>query len=254
MALLSCPECSNQVSDAAASCPSCGHPVNRETHQKNDRNLENTELFKAGSSNFVLPEIAAVSCVKTRNWVYLVVGLPVIGGTVLAWMQLDWLLALGVTVAALIILGFIHINKGVIASTGNTTDIDEDMDKVNQRYQESMSQRKLITYQSRNTLINMSFSINPERIAEFSKAPSLGHIWLYVCGLAAGALAYLFFYNAPAIHVAAAALIVLGFLSRKSALQVTGVGGARMELYTRSGDIDKVIQELTQFIETRNKA
>lgn len=27
MALISCPECSNQVSDAAMSCPRCGYPL-----------------------------------------------------------------------------------------------------------------------------------------------------------------------------------------------------------------------------------
>jgi TM2 domain-containing membrane protein YozV len=27
MALISCPECSHQVSDAATSCPACGHPI-----------------------------------------------------------------------------------------------------------------------------------------------------------------------------------------------------------------------------------
>lgn len=27
MALITCPECSQQVSSAAASCPACGHPI-----------------------------------------------------------------------------------------------------------------------------------------------------------------------------------------------------------------------------------
>src|SRR5262245_39019801 len=31
MALISCPECSRQVSDRAASCPKCGHPIARQS-------------------------------------------------------------------------------------------------------------------------------------------------------------------------------------------------------------------------------
>lgn len=27
MALISCPECKKEVSDSAASCPNCGHPI-----------------------------------------------------------------------------------------------------------------------------------------------------------------------------------------------------------------------------------
>lgn len=30
MALIKCPECSNQVSAQASSCPKCGHPLNKE--------------------------------------------------------------------------------------------------------------------------------------------------------------------------------------------------------------------------------
>lgn len=29
MALIKCPECSNQISDQAASCPSCGYPMKK---------------------------------------------------------------------------------------------------------------------------------------------------------------------------------------------------------------------------------
>ena len=32
MALISCPECSKEVSNAAASCPSCGHPIQGVAH------------------------------------------------------------------------------------------------------------------------------------------------------------------------------------------------------------------------------
>lgn len=31
MALITCPECGNQVSDQAKSCPRCGHPFNKTT-------------------------------------------------------------------------------------------------------------------------------------------------------------------------------------------------------------------------------
>lgn len=30
MPLISCPECTQQVSDSAAMCPKCGHPINAE--------------------------------------------------------------------------------------------------------------------------------------------------------------------------------------------------------------------------------
>lgn len=253
MALVSCPECSNQVSDAAVACPSCGHPLKESNTPKAETpQPEKNELFKAGGSNLVLAEIAAISCIKTRNWVYLVIGLPVIIAVIFAWLNMEWPLATGITVAGLFILGFIYVDKGSIASTGNITDIDEDMEKVSQRYHNSLGASSLVVYKGRNMFQDMQFSVNPERIAEFSKASSNGHISLYLLGF--GAFVAGNQYNTPLLYIVGAVLLSLGFLSRKAALQVTGVGGAKMELYTRAGDVKKVIQELTESIERREKA
>lgn len=252
MALVSCPECSNQVSDAALACPSCGHPLNEDSpvSVKKPQPVKN-ELFKAGGANLVLAEITAIACVKTRNWVYAVIGLPVIAAVIFSWLNLDWPLATGITVVGFIIMGFIHVDQGSVASTGNITEIDEDMDKVTQRYHDSIDASSLVIYKGRNTFQDMHFSVNPERIAEFSQASSNGHIWFYALGIGA------FFagnqYNVPLLYIVGATLICFGFLSRKAALQITGVGGAQMELYTRAGDIKQVIQELTLSIESSEK-
>ncbi|BBB25795.1 zinc ribbon domain-containing protein [Amphritea japonica] len=253
MALVSCPECNNQVSDAAVACPSCGHPLKEAspvTVEKPEP-IKN-ELFKAGGANLVLAEIAAIACVKTRNWVYAVIGLPLVIAVIFAWMSLDWPLAAGITFVGLVILGFIHVDQGSVASTGNITDIDEDMDKVTQRYHDSIDASSLVIYKGRNTFQDMHFSINPERIAEFSQASSNGHIWFYALGI--GAFIAGFQYYIPLLYIVGAVLICFGFLSRKAALQITGVGGAKMELYTRASDIKQVIQELTQSIESGQKA
>lgn len=253
MALISCPECNNQVSDAAVACPSCGHPLQESTPAAVEKPQQvKNELFKAGGANLVLAEIAAIACVKTRNWVYAVIGLPVIIAIIIAWMNLDWPLATGITVLGFIILGFIHVDQGSVASTGNITEIDEDMDKVTQRYHDSIDASSLVIYKGRNTFQDMHFSVNPERIAEFSQASSNGHIWFYALGF--GAFVAGFQYAIPLLYIVGAVLICFGFLSRKAALQITGVGGAQMELYTRAGDITQVIQELTQSIESSQKA
>ena len=34
MALINCPECNAQVSDKAAVCPNCGHPINMPAQEK----------------------------------------------------------------------------------------------------------------------------------------------------------------------------------------------------------------------------
>lgn len=256
MALVSCPECSNQVSDAAVSCPSCGHPLQSQMQatavEQAAPKSEKKELFKADGANFVLDEIAAVSSVKTRNWVYLVVGLPVIAAVIFSWMNQDWPVAAVVTVIGLFILGFIYVDQGQIASTGNITDIKEDMEKVSQRYHDSLNQSELVVYTGRNTFLDMQFSVNPDRVAEFSKASSYGHIWMYVLAVvvAAGASELAI----PLLYAGAAGLALLGFLSRKASLEITGVGGAKLQLYTKAGDIKRVIEELTRSIEQQEKA
>ncbi|GGK70825.1 zinc ribbon domain-containing protein [Amphritea balenae] len=253
MALISCSEGSNQISDAAISCPTCGHPQQPLASAPVAKpKQEKKELFKAGGSNFVLAEIAAMSSTKTRNWVWVVIGLPVAFAIIFGWLSFDWPIAVGITVAGLFILGFIYNDKGLIASTGNITEIEEDMEKVSQRYHDSIKQDDLVVYQGKNMFIDMNFTINPERIAEFSKSSSNGHYWLYVLG--ASGFATGFMLQEPFLYIITTALIILGIMSRKAALEVTGVGGAKMELYTRSGDIQTVIQDLTQSIEANSNA
>ena len=126
------------------------------------------------------------------------------------------------------------------------------MEKVTLRYHNALDESSLVAYKGRNMFQDMQFSVNPERIAEFSKASSNGHIWFYVLGV--GAFVAGNQYSTALFYIAGAVLLGLGFLSRKAALQVTGVGGAKMELYTRAGDVKQVIQELTESIESRQKA
>lgn len=244
MALISCPECNNQVSDAALSCPSCGHPLQSSTTQGQP---EKRELFKTKKDNFVLDEIAAISSMKTRNWVYLVIGLPAIVAAIFSWMNQSTLIAVGVTVVALIVLAFIHVDEGSIASTGAVTDIEEDMDEVSQRYHQALNQSDLVTYRGRNTFLDMQFSVNPKRIAEFSKTASYGHV--VMLGLAALIAVAAQQLNVPLAYGAAVAVALIGFLSRKASLEITGVGGAKMELFTNAGDIKRIVAELTEAIE-----
>ncbi|WP_417225788.1 zinc ribbon domain-containing protein [Amphritea sp.] len=248
MALVACYECGKQISDAAVACPSCGHPLTATQAVVTEAvKTEKAEIFKAGGANLVLAEIAALSCLKTRNWVYLLIGVPILAVVVYAWLKMEWPLAVGVTVVGFFVLAFIHTDAGRIASTGNVTDVDEDMDKVTQRYHQVVDPNKLVVYQGRNFFQDMHFSINPVRIAEFSQASYFSHIWLYLIGV--GALVAADQYNVPVLYIVGGALLCFGFLSRKAALTITGVGGAKMVLYTKAGDIKKVIQQLTSAIE-----
>lgn len=256
MALISCPECSNQVSDAAASCPACGHPMQASeittAAPQTAHKPEKKELFKAGGANFVLDEIAAVSSVKTRNWVYLVIALPAMVAVAWGWMSQEWPIAVGITIAGLIVLAFVHVDQGVIASTGDTyTDIKEDMDKVSKRYHDCVNTEGLVVYTGRNTFLDMQFSVNPSRVAEFSHGSFNKHVWLYVIGVIAAAAG--FELQLMPLYIVAAALIALGVLSRRAALDITGVGGAKMQLYTKPSDVKRVVTELTQSIEGLGK-
>lgn len=253
MPLVSCPECSNQVSDAAVSCPSCGHPLQQIPQTQQAPQIqpapqpEKRELFKTKKDNFVLDEIAAVSSLKTRNWVYLVIGLPAIIATIFAWMNQGGAIAVAVTVVALIILAFIHVDEGRIASTGAVTEVEEDMEEISQRYHQALKTIELVTYQGRNTFVDMQFSVNPERIAEFSKTSSYGYLVMVGLGILTAVAGQQM--QIPFLYGAAVAIILLGVLSRKASLEIRGVGGAKMELYTKAGDIKQVIAELTKAIE-----
>lgn len=256
MALVSCPECNNQVSDAAVSCPSCGHPMQPSqpvsSHPSPEPKEMKTELFKAGGSNFVLNEIAAIASIKTRNWVHFVIGLPIMIAIIYGWMQLEWPLALGITVVGAVVLGLLAVDEGLIASTGNITEIKEDMNQVSERYHSSLKKDDLVVYNGRNTFLDMQFSVNPERISEFSKSACYKHFWLYGLGVVSIVAGNQI--NLPILYIIGAAVILLGFLVRKASLEVIGVGGAQMKLYTKAGDIERVITELSESIENCKKA
>ncbi|HEY5600493.1 MAG TPA: zinc-ribbon domain-containing protein [Patescibacteria group bacterium] len=45
MALIKCPSCNEDVSDAAASCPHCGHPLRATTIEKTGKKWKAIKLF-----------------------------------------------------------------------------------------------------------------------------------------------------------------------------------------------------------------
>lgn len=59
MALINCPECNNEISDKAVSCPKCAFPINeQDSNSKNDRGLTVSDGVKTGCGMFfVLPMI-----------------------------------------------------------------------------------------------------------------------------------------------------------------------------------------------------
>ena len=259
MALVSCPECRHQVSDAASSCPSCGHPINpaeqtaaTSSAASQSPAAEKTQLFKAGGDNFVLNEIAALSSIKTRDWALLTIAVPVFAAIVYAWLNMAWPFAAGITVACLLLLAFLVVDEGVIASTGNVTPVSENMTQVAERYHSALSSDELIVYKGRNTFVDMSFTVNPRRVSQFSKKYSLRDFIFYILGIAAIAAGYQM--NAPLFYIIGAVVLVLGFLMRKSTLEVVGVGGAKMKLYTKASDINRVVTELTQSIGNVSKS
>jgi len=92
---------------------------------------------------------------------------------------------------------------------------------------------------------------------------SLNHIWFYLLGL--GCIGAGYFYQVPMIYLheelslpllylPGGAALLLGVMTRKSALEVIGVGGAKMRLYTRCGDVKQVVTELSEQIVSCSKA
>jgi hypothetical protein len=62
MALIKCPECSNEVSDKAASCPKCGHPLQATAPQPT---ADSDTLIKQTLSRY--GKIAAIKVYRTHN-------------------------------------------------------------------------------------------------------------------------------------------------------------------------------------------
>lgn len=252
MALIACPECSRDVSESAISCPQCGHPIAKMAAQAASSSataagVASKSLFEVGKAKFVLDEIAALSSQKTRNWVYLVIGAPAIIAAIFAWLNQGGLVAVGVTVLSFIVLAMIHVDQGRLATTGKVSKFEEDMAALTERYREQSNVSNLIEYHGRNLFLDMQFSINPARVAEFKRVSTFDHIWWYVlAALVAGAGYYL---ALSWCYGLAGGLAVLGFLSRKAALEVVGVGGANLHLYTKAGDAKAIANKLSEAIE-----
>ena len=162
-------------------------------------------------------------------------------------MELDWLYALGITIVGLVITSIVHVDEGVIASTGNLTEFKEDMDKLSQRYHGAMDKVNIVTYKKSNAFVDMQFSINSSKLTEFAKKPSFNHFLFYAAETVALFIGDHF--TLSEFFVGAALLFIIGFLSRKTALEVNGVGGSKVSLYTKPKDINKVVNELTKEIE-----
>lgn len=255
MALIACPECSRDVSESAISCPQCGHPIAQTaaqgaTSSAAPANGASKALFEVGKAKFVLEEIAALSSQKTRSWVYLVIGAPAIIAAIVAWMNQGGMVAIGVTVLVFIVLAKIHVDQGRLATTGKVSEFEEDMAQLTERYREQSKPSTLIEYRGRNLFLDMQFSINPARVAEFKRVSNFDHVaWYVLAALVAGAGYYM---ALPWCYGVAVALAVLGFLSRKAALEVVGVGGANLHLYTKAGDVKAITNQLSQAIEISN--
>jgi|GEM_PF-4241500 len=65
MALLKCPECSNQVSDMANACPQCGRPI------RSERSLPKKERRPGSSMNI------AISILASFPWIWLIIVLVI---------------------------------------------------------------------------------------------------------------------------------------------------------------------------------
>jgi hypothetical protein len=94
MTLINCPECGNEVSDQAGSCPDCGYPMT---------NNENTETNNSGFSFF--------GCL---GWIGVFVLVCIVGLIIR-----DLVLALSDNpgVASIIGLGFILVTLGLVWRT-----------------------------------------------------------------------------------------------------------------------------------------
>ena len=70
MALIECPECAREVSNAAASCPHCGYPLTARSDGKSAQTIEKT-----------------AKSIKARQ-VY--AALMLVGGSIVLWPALYW--------------------------------------------------------------------------------------------------------------------------------------------------------------------
>lgn len=64
MALINCPECNNEISDKAVSCPKCAFPINQQTSKpisKNDKGLTVADGVKTGCGMFIVLPLIIIS-------------------------------------------------------------------------------------------------------------------------------------------------------------------------------------------------
>lgn len=64
LALITCPECSHQISDQAISCPHCGYPLARRTAQFNIHNVRTVDVIRM----FLVVGIVVVAMISV--WYY----------------------------------------------------------------------------------------------------------------------------------------------------------------------------------------
>ena len=121
MALIECPECKQQVSSEAKSCPHCGYPLKQKVIEEKPKDDEKRKSFTVGYRCGPGGIIAAVIII-------LIFGLFAIGGAIVCFIHsasTNGLTFLGFVVLALgvsfVVLSFVYISYFI----GNSSNMDK---------------------------------------------------------------------------------------------------------------------------------
>ncbi len=252
MALISCPECAKEISDKADFCPNCGfsnkQPAPPAAAVRSEE-IVNREVFNAAKHSFVLGEITSISRIETRNYVYMVLGIPLLVGNIYLWKtEPSWIMPTVATVLSLVFISLFYKDEGSINSTGTFRELTDDVGKVREQYAEKIGSAALMTYKKNSLIYTTEFTINPARIAGFTTFKGQDHAIPYLIGAVGMGAAY--YLNAPVLY-AFGLFILLGIFLRKGGIEIDAVGGKKVFIYTLMKDIKPIANELELKISQR---
>lgn len=258
MALINCSECGHEISSKAVTCPHCGCPTNvQPTNIDGNIGVEKKEIFKVANSSFVLSEIVSISEFGWRKWlvtIHIVITLALMGIISKEALKSEYPNFLcGVVMAVLlisfIILYFLLLKSREVSTTGDSINFSGSYEQISDEYLERVPASSIVEYEGKNPIRTMNFIINTDRVANFNYSYDLGLFWLLIiASLILGSVAAFIHSssqtNAYILAGITCVTIIIGIMSIRTNINIVGVGGKSISLYTTLKDSSRIQKEL----------
>lgn len=75
MALINCPECKIEISDKVKACPNCGFPLQEESNEVKQEELNNVKIHKKKTKKIIFGVILALVAIIITISVFVIINL-----------------------------------------------------------------------------------------------------------------------------------------------------------------------------------